>query len=310
MARLLAEATEERLFRGLAAQAGLPLRAVALRAELAERLRDSTRRAAELLASRERVVTAQDEERRRLERDIHDGAQQHLVALAVQLRLAGTLVARESPRAAGVVAGQRPAAVDAITTLADLAHGIYPRQLAEAGVGAGLAAAVTAPVDIAVDDLGRLPTEIESALYFCALEARQNLAKHAGGSRVSVRAGRVPGAVELVVSDDGPWFAPDTVGAGRGWRTCPTGPRPWAASCPWQHIAHAGRTVTDETADHTFRIYHGDQLLTEVARTTTKPIARFNVRKPEPSSRPHSSRPASAWTTATTHASYAPMAGC
>ncbi len=215
---------EEKLFAGLAAQAGLALRAVARRAELAERLRDSTRRAQELRASRERVVAAQDEERRRLERDIHDGAQQHLVALAVQLRLAGTLVARSSPRAPGVVSGLRTAAADAIATLADLSRGIYPAQLAEGGVGPALAAGGAArdgsggaPAYLAIDDLGRLPPELESALYFCALEALQNAAKHASGSRVRVRAGRVTGgAVELVVSDDGPGFAPGIVGGGRG----------------------------------------------------------------------------------------------
>lgn len=229
---------EERLFRGLAGQAGLVLRAVALRAELAERLRDSTRRADELRASRERVVAAQDEERRRLERDIHDGAQQHLVALAVQLRLARTLVARSPDRASGVVAGLRAAAEDAMATLASLSRGIYPRHLADSGVGPALAAVLipaSAPagghriaspvgadpagravVDLVVEDAGRMSPEAERALYFCALEAVQNASKHAKASRVVVRARRLADAVELVVSDDGIGFAPQPSAPGRG----------------------------------------------------------------------------------------------
>src|SRR6266704_916498 len=117
---------EEKLFAGLAAQAGLALRAVARRAELAERLRDSTRRAQELRASRERVVAAQDEERRRLERDIHDGAQQHLVALAVKLRLAKSALQKDPQqgrRMLGEIRGEVDAALD---TLRSLALGIYP----------------------------------------------------------------------------------------------------------------------------------------------------------------------------------------
>ena len=216
---------EERLFIGLADQAGLVLRAVAQRTELAERLRDTTRRAQELRASRERVVAAQDAERRRLERDIHDGAQQHLVALAVQLRLAGTLVAKASSRAPAVVAGLRPAAEEAIATLTDLSRGIYPRQLTEAGPGPALVATLTTSgtgvaedprVDLDVHAIGRLPPEVESALYFCVLEAVQNAVKHAGATPVRVAARRVPGAVDVVVSDDGCGFAPDAVGAGRG----------------------------------------------------------------------------------------------
>jgi signal transduction histidine kinase len=216
---------EERLFSGLADQAGLVLRAAALRAELAERLRDTTRRARELQASRERVVAAQDAERRRLERDIHDGAQQHLVALAVQLRLAGTLLAKSSPRAPAVVSGLRAAAQDTIATLTDLSRGIYPRQLAEAGPGPALVATLAASgtgvrggtlVGLEVDTIGRLAPGVESALYFCVLEAVQNAIKHAGGTPVRVQARRTPGTVDVVVADDGCGFAPDAVGPGRG----------------------------------------------------------------------------------------------
>ena len=207
------------MFAGLADRAGLVLRAVALHTELADRLRDNTRRARELRASRERVVAAQDAERRRLERDIHDGAQQHLVGLAVQLRLAGTLVARSATRAGTAVAGLRVAAEDTIATLTDLSRGIYPWQLVRAGVGPALAATLAADhnlVDLAVDDLGRLPSEVESALYFCVLEAVQNAAKHAGAGRVRVATQRVAGGVELVVTDDGRGFTPAASVAGHG----------------------------------------------------------------------------------------------
>jgi signal transduction histidine kinase len=211
---------EERLFAGLAAQAGLALHAVAVRAELTRRLAESGRRAAELRAARERIVAAEDEERRRLERDIHDGAQQHLVALAVQLRLARTLVARGSPRAASVVADLVPAAQDAIDTIADLSRGIYPRLLADGGLRAALAAALPArsgPMDLVIDDLGPVPRDVEAAVYFCCLEALQNAAKHAGPARVSVRITRRSGRIDVIVADDGRGFvAAAAAGAGRG----------------------------------------------------------------------------------------------
>jgi signal transduction histidine kinase len=209
---------EEKLFAGLAAQAGLVLRAVRLRAELAARLRESAARAAELRASRERIVAAQDEERRRLERDIHDGAQQHLVALAVNLRLVRTLVDRSAERAVPVVPELKAAAAEAIGTLSDLSRGIYPRVLTDAGLGVALEAALAAgpvPVELAVGDVDRLPREVEAGLYFCCLEALQNAAKHAQASRVTVRVGPVPGGVELVVTDDGIGFQAGD-GAGRG----------------------------------------------------------------------------------------------
>ena len=132
-------AVEERLFAGLAAQAGLVLRLVGLRAELEDRHEELVARADELKASRERLIETQDAERRRLERDIHDGAQQHLVALTVNLRLAQTIAARSPERAARVLAEQADAARggdrDALLAV--------PRDLPEAagrrGSGAGSA---------------------------------------------------------------------------------------------------------------------------------------------------------------------------
>ena len=210
---------EEKLFAGLAAQAGLVLRSVRLRAELAARLRESSQRAEELRASRERIADAEDEERRRLERDIHDGAQQHLVALAVNLRLAQTLITRSSERAFPVIAALRTGAGEAIDTLSDLSQGIYPRLLSAEGLGPALEAAVSAgalQVELTIGQLDRLPADVEAALYFCCLEALQNAAKHSRAARVAARVGRCAEGVELVVSDDGDGFRPGSVSPGIG----------------------------------------------------------------------------------------------
>jgi signal transduction histidine kinase len=217
---------EERLFSGLAAQAGLVLRLVGLRAELAARHDDLVARAAELRASRERLIETQDAERRRLERDIHDGAQQHLVALAVNLRLAETVATRSPERAARVLADQAVAAREAIETLSQLSRGIYPRLLAEQGLLPALRAAVaTSPVPVTVeaddDTAGRPPTGVEAALYFFAMEAVQNAAKHASASAVTVRLTQAgEGASSrwrLSVTDDGAGFdAAGTEAAGGG----------------------------------------------------------------------------------------------
>ena len=202
-------AVEERLVAGLAAQAGLVLRLVALRAELAARHEDLVTRAAELKASRERLIETQETERRRLERDIHDGAQQHLVALAVNLRVAETVAGRSPERAAALLAAQATAAQEAIETLTQLSRGIYPRLLADAGVTPALRSAVaTSPVPVTVetDGVDRMPDPVEAALYFSAMEAVQNAAKHAGAAAVAVRVSAVDGRWRLTVTDDGAGF--------------------------------------------------------------------------------------------------------
>jgi signal transduction histidine kinase len=210
---------EERLFASLASQAGLVLRGARLRAELEGRLVELTARAGELSASRQRMVDAQDAERRRLERDIHDGAQQHLVALAVNLRLAETLAQRSPERADVLLAAQEQAAVDAIETLVHLSQGIYPRQLADHGLVAALEVAVGgSPVTVRVisRDVGRYPSPVEAAAYFCCLEAVQNAAKHAGGSSICVELRAEPGSLVCVIDDDGSGFEPKAVSAGSG----------------------------------------------------------------------------------------------
>ena len=183
---------EERLFAGLADQAGLVLRGARLRTELELRLAALSTRAEELRVSRERLVDAHDAERRRLERDIHDGAQQHLVALAVNLRLAGTLAGRSPDRADALLAEQERAGTEAIATLVRLARGIFPPRLEAAGVAEALRPAVEAmgpSVELRATGVGRYPPAIEATAYFCCLEALQNAAKHAQASstRVALR---------------------------------------------------------------------------------------------------------------------------
>jgi len=209
---------EERLFTGLAAQAGLVLRLVGLRAELAARHAELASRTAELHLSRDRLIAAQDNERRRLERDIHDGAQQHLVALAVNLRVVEAVAAKDPARAAGIVAAQADAARAAIDTLSELSRGMYPRHLADLGLGAALRVAFTGsvvPVVVEADDV-RLPAPVEAALYFFASEAVQNAAKHANASRITTVLQARNGTACLTVADDGVGFRPAQVAATAG----------------------------------------------------------------------------------------------
>jgi signal transduction histidine kinase len=210
---------EERLFEGLARQAGPVLRGARLRAELELRRSELTARADELRGSRERLVDLQDEERRMLERDIHDGAQQHLVALAVNLRLAQTLAGRAPERADVILAGQEQAAVDAVDTLVQLSRGIYPRLLEDAGLADALRQAVgnsPVPVEVEAHGVGRLPARVEAAAYFCCLEAVQNAAKHSGAGTVRIDLVDEAGSLRCVVEDDGAGFDARTAAAGTG----------------------------------------------------------------------------------------------
>jgi signal transduction histidine kinase len=200
---------EERLFSGLAAQAGLVLRAAQLRAELARRGEDLAALAEDLQMSRRRVVDAHDSERRRLEHDIHDGAQQHLVALVVNLRLAQTLTVRAPDRAGAVLAEQGAAVDNAIRSLVEFSRGIYPKILAEDGLAAAMSTVVsTSTIGVTVLDrgIGRYRAELETALYFCCVEAVQNAVKHAAASRIEVELDTVGDRLTLLVRDDGQGF--------------------------------------------------------------------------------------------------------
>ncbi|WP_146146109.1 sensor histidine kinase [Geodermatophilus tzadiensis] len=200
---------EDRLVTGLAGQAGLVLGEVRLRTALAQRFAELSARAEELRSSRRRLVTAQDDERRRLERDIHDGAQQHLLALTVNLRLAQSLAKRSPERAAEVLAAQAPAARTTVRTVVSLSRGIYPSVLTEQGLPEALAEAAASSgiaVRVDADPVGSCPADVGAALYFTCLEALQNAAKHSGAAEVRVRLAREESAVTLTVEDDGHGF--------------------------------------------------------------------------------------------------------
>jgi signal transduction histidine kinase len=199
------DAQKERLVTGLASQAGLALRNV----RLVEDLR----------ASRRRIVSAQDERAKRLERDIHDGAQQQLVALAVKLRLADSVVDRDTSAAHTLLGQLQAEAGDALENLRDLARGIYPPLLADQGLPAALAGQArkaAVPVSLDAQGVGRYPPEVEAAVYFCALEALNNVAKYAGASRVEVRLAQSNGRLAFEIRDDGAGFDAATVTHGTG----------------------------------------------------------------------------------------------
>jgi signal transduction histidine kinase len=203
---------EENLLAHLAEQAGLVLKNVGLTADLQARL-------TELRASRQRLVSAQDEERRRLERNLHDGAQQHLVALKVKLGLAEMLATRDPARARITVMQLKADADEALETLRDLARGIYPPLLADKGLAAALesqARKATVPVAVDSGGLGRYPQEVEAAVYFCCLEALQNTQKYARATRVIIRLRAGEDRLRFEVVDDGIGFDAATTAKGSG----------------------------------------------------------------------------------------------
>jgi signal transduction histidine kinase len=210
---------ESRLFAGLADQAGPVLRGARLHAELSRRLEELSARAQELRISRQRLVAAQDAERRTLERNIHDGAQQHLVALAVNLRLAETLSHRSRERADALLAEQEQAAAEAIEVLVALSRGIYPRKLGADGLVPALTTAVAGspiPVEVTATGVGRYSAGIEATAYFCCLEAVQNAAKHSGATSIRVSLDGRDGRLGFVVEDDGVGFDPAAPTTGTG----------------------------------------------------------------------------------------------
>lgn len=171
-----------------------------------------------LRASQRRLVGAASAERRKIERDLHDGVQQKLVALRIQLELVRDL-ARESGlwnRLAGLAADFD----DALDDLRSTAHGIYPPLLADEGLEAALrevARRSTVPLAVDLADVGRLSEDRETAIYYCCLEALQNVAKHAGDdAEALLRLWRDRNAVRFAVSDNGLGFVPRPAHNGAG----------------------------------------------------------------------------------------------
>jgi signal transduction histidine kinase len=203
---------EQKLLDDLAHQAGLVLKNVGLTAELRARLED-------LRASRQRLVAAQDEERRRLERNLHDGAQQNLVAIKVKLGMADALADKDPAKARELVGQLKADTDEALETLRDLARGIYPPLLADRGLKAALesqARKATLPVEVEANGLGRYPQEIEAAVYFCCLEALQNVQKYAEAEGAVLKLSGSVGSLLFEVADNGKGFevALTTRGAG------------------------------------------------------------------------------------------------
>ncbi|HSJ51985.1 MAG TPA: histidine kinase [Actinomycetota bacterium] len=187
--------SKERLVRDLAAQAGLVLRNVRL--------------IEELRASRQRLVASQDQERRRLERDLHDGAQQQLVALQVKQRLVASMLERDPGGAKELLAQLQANTAEALDDLRDLARGIYPPLLADKGLAEAIQAQARKspiPVRVEADGIGRYGPEAEAATYFCTLEALQNVSKYAKASSVEITLRRSGDALVFSIRDDGIGF--------------------------------------------------------------------------------------------------------
>ena len=198
-------ATKEKLARDMAAQAGLVLRNVRLIEDLRE--------------SRRRIVSAQDERARTLERNIHDGAQQQLVALSVKLRLATGFVERDPGKTRAMLEELQGQTTETLEDLRDLARGIYPPLLADKGLPAALEAQARkslVPVTVQPDGVGRYRQDVESAVYFCCLEALNNVAKYADASSVEIRLQQSDGELRFQVADDGRGFDTAAMSDGTG----------------------------------------------------------------------------------------------
>ena len=224
---------EPELVQSVCAAAALALENERLQAELRARLE-------ELRGSRARIVEAADEERRRIERNLHDGTQQRLVSISMALGLAEAKL-ESDPAGAGAVFGEaRQGLSAALEELRELSHGIHPGILTERGLVAALdelALRAAIPVELAVDSGDGLPEQVEAAAYFVVSETLANVAKHAHATSARVHVQRVGGKVVIEVADDGIGGA----GAGRGSglrgltdRVEALGGRLWLSSPPGQ----------------------------------------------------------------------------
>jgi signal transduction histidine kinase len=191
-------------------------RAAMARAILAPRSDDADAKLVEVTRSRARLVDAFEVERRRIERDLHDGAQQRLVALSMQLGLARLELPAGAP-AAEPVAVAHALAKQALTDLRELIRGVHPKILTDRGLVAAVqdvAAGAPVPVDLYLAVPGRLPAPVEVTAYFVVVEALANVAKHSGAARAHVAAWVTGGRLLLDVRDDGAGGADPSRGSG------------------------------------------------------------------------------------------------
>lgn len=204
----------------IARQLGLLLYNARLDSTLADALDALHHQAETLRESRARVVAVADEERRRIERDLHDGAQQDLVALAVSLGVVAQLINTDPEAARAMIDEMRGEVQGTIDGIRALAHGIYPPLLATRGLAEALRSvagrANTARVTVRADNLGRYSPDIESAVYFCCLEALANAAKHAPGVAVYVGLAVTGDELCFTVTDVGPGFDAAAPASGQG----------------------------------------------------------------------------------------------
>ncbi len=209
---------EDQALSDLARQFALAIHNMQLDTALQASLDELRVRNEELQQSRARIVAAGDAERRKLERNLHDGAQQHLVALAIKLRLAGDEVDDHPDDAKAMIDEIKGNVQEAIQELRSLAHGIFPPLLVSSGLGDALhSAASRAALPTTVDavSVGRYSAEMEAAVYFCVLEALQNAGKHAGdGAVIDVRVWEEGGSLRFEVTDDGAGFVVNPVAQG------------------------------------------------------------------------------------------------
>lgn len=204
---------ERALVEDLAGGASMVLQKARLNADLAAK-------AEALRSSRRRLVDAQADQQRRLERELHDGAQQQIVALKIKLGLAARMAEEEETDGAGSLIEQMANdAQQAIEEIRALAKGIFPPLLEKEGLKAALAAgAANTPIPVIVDadGVGRFPPDIEAAAYFCITEAVTNAVKHSGAEHIDVHLSDVREGLEFAVSDDGEGFSPDRLSDGSG----------------------------------------------------------------------------------------------
>ena len=197
---------EEKLLADLSSQAGLVLSNVAL--------------IADLRASRQRLVSAQDQERRKIERNLHDGAQQQLVALAVKMRLIEGMAGKDPHKVAELAHEVVVETSEALESLRELAHGIYPPLLAKHGLAEALesqARKTPIPVSVRSDGVARYSQDLEAAIYFCCLEALQNVTKYANASHAWVSLHHeAGGGLRFEVGDDGDGFDRSDIDFGSG----------------------------------------------------------------------------------------------
>ncbi len=204
--------TEETLARDLAAQAGLVLRNVGLTEQLLARMED-------IQVSRSRIVSAEEEERRRIERRIEEGTRRDLQATASALEEAAALLQADPKRSIRSLESVGEATTHALESLREVARGIYPPLLADKGLVAALSAqAARAPIPVAVhgDGTDRLSEDVESTVYFCCLEALENVLVHSGASQAHIGLAREKGVLTFEVSDDGRGFDSSVTSHGPG----------------------------------------------------------------------------------------------